>query len=136
MPPVAACVPRRLVLLYKLLNVSHFIARPHGRRRRSSPRRFRVTLANRGEAHVLERASQPLEQLAQLTWAGFFLDNLLPVTLGNLVGGVVMVAAVYWFVYLRGRPGNRVAWTWQHHTHPPVEAGRTTNDRAESHHQH
>jgi hypothetical protein len=36
MPPVAACVPRRLVLLDKLLNVSHFIARPHGRRRRSS----------------------------------------------------------------------------------------------------
>jgi formate/nitrite transporter FocA (FNT family) len=25
----------------------------------------------------------------------------LPVTLGNIVGGTVMVAAVYWFIYLR-----------------------------------
>jgi formate transporter len=38
-----------------------------------------------------------------LTWANFFVANLLPVTIGNIVGGSVMVAAVYWFVYLRGR---------------------------------
>ncbi len=38
-----------------------------------------------------------------LTWPGFLIDNLLPVTLGNIVGGSVLVAAVYWFVYLRGR---------------------------------
>jgi len=36
-----------------------------------------------------------------LTWEAFLLDNLLPVTLGNLIGGTVMVGAVYWFVYLR-----------------------------------
>lgn len=36
-----------------------------------------------------------------LTWDAFLLDNLLPVTLGNIVGGTVMVGAVYWFVYLR-----------------------------------
>ena len=36
-----------------------------------------------------------------LTWEAFLLDNLLPVTLGNIVGGTVMVGAVYWFVYLR-----------------------------------
>ena len=35
-----------------------------------------------------------------LTWADFF-ANLVPVTLGNIIGGSVMVAAVYWFVYLR-----------------------------------
>jgi formate transporter len=38
-----------------------------------------------------------------LTW-GNFLHNLLPVTIGNIIGGTVMVAAVYWFVYLRKRP--------------------------------
>jgi formate/nitrite transporter len=38
---------------------------------------------------------------AGLTWEAFFLDNLLPVTLGNLIGGTIMVGAVYWFVYLR-----------------------------------
>ena len=33
-----------------------------------------------------------------LTWAGFC-SNLLPVTLGNIAGGGVMVALVYYFVY-------------------------------------
>ncbi|HLF25348.1 MAG TPA: formate transporter FocA [Anaerolineae bacterium] len=36
-----------------------------------------------------------------LTWDRFLLNNLLPVTLGNIIGGAVMVGAVYWFVYLR-----------------------------------
>jgi formate transporter len=36
-----------------------------------------------------------------LTWGNFLLGNLVPVTIGNIVGGSVMVAAVYWFVYLR-----------------------------------
>jgi formate transporter len=40
---------------------------------------------------------------AQLTWTNFFVNNLLPVTLGNIVGGAVLVGAVYWFVYLRPR---------------------------------
>jgi formate/nitrite transporter FocA (FNT family) len=35
-----------------------------------------------------------------LTWSNFF-ANLFPVTIGNIIGGSVMVAAVYWFVYLR-----------------------------------
>jgi formate transporter len=38
-----------------------------------------------------------------LTWSNFFLGNLLPVTIGNVIGGSVLVAAVYWFVYLRNR---------------------------------
>jgi formate/nitrite transporter len=38
--------------------------------------------------------------LNNLTLAGF-INNLLPVTIGNIIGGVVMVAGVYWFVYLR-----------------------------------
>jgi formate transporter len=38
-----------------------------------------------------------------LTWSNFLLGNLLPVTIGNIIGGSIMVAAVYWFVYLRGK---------------------------------
>jgi formate/nitrite transporter FocA (FNT family) len=38
-----------------------------------------------------------------LHWGSFFADNLVPVTLGNIIGGTVLVAAVYWFVYLRPR---------------------------------
>ena len=37
-----------------------------------------------------------------VTVAGF-LANLLPVTLGNIVGGGVFVALIYWLIYLRGR---------------------------------
>ena len=33
-----------------------------------------------------------------------FLWSLVPVTAGNMIGGTALVAAVYWFVYLRGRP--------------------------------
>ena len=39
----------------------------------------------------------------RLTWSAFLLDNLLPVTIGNIIGGAVLVGAVYWFVYLRHR---------------------------------
>ena len=37
----------------------------------------------------------------ELTWGNFFVANLLPVTIGNIVGGAVMVGLVYWFIYLR-----------------------------------
>ncbi len=37
---------------------------------------------------------------AGLDWAGL-IGNLVPVTLGNIVGGTLMVGAVYWLVYLR-----------------------------------
>jgi len=35
-----------------------------------------------------------------LTWGNFFLANLLPVTIGNIIGGAVMVGLVYWSIYL------------------------------------
>lgn len=31
----------------------------------------------------------------------FVINNLVPVTLGNVIGGSVLVGLVYWFVYLR-----------------------------------
>ena len=39
--------------------------------------------------------------LEDLTWGNYLLGNLIPVTLGNLVGGVC-VGALFWFAYLRG----------------------------------
>ncbi|HLF68700.1 MAG TPA: formate/nitrite family transporter [Gaiellaceae bacterium] len=45
----------------------------------------------------------PQPDLSGLTWGSFFVDNLLPVTIGNVIGGAVMVGAVYWLVYLRPR---------------------------------
>ena len=40
--------------------------------------------------------------LSNLTFfKGFLIDNLVPVVFGNLFGGIVLVAGVYWFIYLR-----------------------------------
>ena len=36
-----------------------------------------------------------------LTWQAFFVKNLIPVTIGNIIGGAVLVAAVYWAIFLR-----------------------------------
>ena len=41
---------------------------------------------------------------ADISWGHFVTANLIPVTIGNIVGGSLMVGAVYWFVYLRPRP--------------------------------
>jgi formate transporter len=43
------------------------------------------------------------QDYANLTWAAFLYRNLLPVTIGNIIGGGLMVGAVYWFIYLRPR---------------------------------
>jgi formate/nitrite transporter len=44
---------------------------------------------------------------SHLTWYGFFIKNLLPVTIGNIIGGSGFVGLVYWFCYLR--PQKKVA---------------------------
>lgn len=36
-----------------------------------------------------------------LTWWNFFVVNLIPVTLGNIIGGALFVAGAYWFVHLK-----------------------------------
>lgn len=38
-----------------------------------------------------------------LTWGSFFIKNLLPVTIGNIIGGAIFVGIVYWSVYLKDR---------------------------------
>ena len=42
--------------------------------------------------------------LSGLTWGAFLVNNLLPVTIGNIIGGSVFVAAIYWSVFLRRKP--------------------------------
>ncbi len=41
--------------------------------------------------------------LSGLTLYGFIFNNLIPVTLGNILGGAVLVGLVYWTIYLRDR---------------------------------
>ena len=40
---------------------------------------------------------------SHINWTDFLVNNLLPVTFGNIIGGAVLVGLVYWFVYLRTR---------------------------------
>lgn len=42
-----------------------------------------------------------IEKLNSLNWTGFMLGNLVPVTLGNIVGGGLFVGLAYWYVYLK-----------------------------------
>lgn len=39
--------------------------------------------------------------LSNLTMYGFLVDNLLPVTFGNIIGGTIFVGLAHWFLYLR-----------------------------------
>jgi len=41
-----------------------------------------------------------VSNLTRLTWGNMFIKNLLPVTIGNIIGGLVFVGIAYWFVYL------------------------------------
>lgn len=45
----------------------------------------------------------PRSSYADLTWGSFLGNNLIPVTIGNVIGGAVLVGAVYWLAYLRPR---------------------------------
>ena len=46
-------------------------------------------------------ATITVDAYAKLTWLNFFLYNLIPVTIGNVIGGAGLVGIVYWFAYQR-----------------------------------
>jgi formate/nitrite transporter len=54
-----------------------------------------------GDSGFLNTVSQRVPNLERLTLGDFLLKNLVPVTIGNMVGGAVLVAAVYWAIFLR-----------------------------------
>jgi formate transporter len=41
--------------------------------------------------------------LGGVTWTQFFVNNQIPATLGNIVGGAIFVSCIYWWTYLRGK---------------------------------
>jgi len=52
---------------------------------------------------LLEASGHLAINTGVINWAGFF-RNLVPVILGNLVGGSVFVGFVYYIIYLRAKP--------------------------------
>lgn len=41
------------------------------------------------------------EALANLTWKGFAINNLIPATLGNIIGVIIFVVLLFWLAYLK-----------------------------------
>src|SRR5512138_333109 len=54
-----------------------------------------------GDPKFFETIGKTGADFPHLTWGNFFVANLLPVTIGNIIGGAFMVGLIYWFVYLR-----------------------------------
>jgi len=63
-----------------------------------------IVVATDGSAHAGKAVdlAAGLASGTSLDVAGY-IGNLIPVTLGNIVGGSGLVALVYWIVYLRGQ---------------------------------
>jgi formate transporter len=59
-----------------------------------------VALLNKRDGTWL-KATAGMPDLHTLTWHNYLVDNLLPVTIGNIIGGTLLVGGVYWFIYLR-----------------------------------
>jgi formate/nitrite transporter len=59
-----------------------------------------------GEAFWTAAGKTPADY-ASITWNSFFINNLLPVTIGNIIGGALLVAAVYWLIFLRPEKSTR-----------------------------
>lgn len=64
-----------------------------------------MALVLKGNSSVVaaaEKVTGGKLDISNLTFfKGFLIDNMIPVVLGNLFGGVVLIAGVYWYIYLR-----------------------------------
>ncbi len=58
--------------------------------------------AGAGKAEFWTVVDKSPSDYASITTDAFLVDNLLPVTIGNIIGGAVLVGLVYWFIYRRG----------------------------------
>ena len=74
-----------------------------------------------GQPAVVEAAGVTAQGAANLTWAGF-VGNLVPVTIGNIIGGGILVGVVYWLAYLRRERGAELVATrpWVQAVIPPL----------------
>ena len=85
------------IMLFVISGFEHSVANmyyiPAGILAKSNPDFVNALIAGHPEMNV---------DLTNLTWAGFFAKNLLPVTIGNIIGGGFCVAGAYWLSY-RGK---------------------------------
>ncbi len=53
------------------------------------------------DAFMATAPAMAVKNTSSVTIQSFLVDNLLPVTIGNIIGGGLLVGGVYWLVYLR-----------------------------------
>ncbi len=53
----------------------------------------------KGQSALVSSSGISQGALSNLTWGNFIIHNLIPVTLGNIVGGAILVATVYVLIY-------------------------------------
>lgn len=61
---------------------------------------FALILSEDPNIHGILQQSDTVIDLSNLTIAGLF-NNLLPITLGNIVGGSVFIGFAYWISFIR-----------------------------------
>jgi formate transporter len=60
-----------------------------------------VLIREQGSDEFFASSGTAASDYPDVSWANAIVDNLLPVTIGNVIGGAVMVGLVYWLVYVR-----------------------------------
>lgn len=60
-----------------------------------------IFIRNFASAEFWQTIHASPEQFPALTVSHFITDNLIPVTLGNIIGGGLLVGLTYWVIYLR-----------------------------------
>ncbi|MEA3313053.1 MAG: formate/nitrite transporter family protein [Caldisericota bacterium] len=55
----------------------------------------------KGSPAVVDATGKAASAFSNLTWGNFVTKNLVPVTIGNIIGGALFVGMLYWYIYLK-----------------------------------
>lgn len=64
---------------------------------------YAIAILNFGTPQFISYIQNDSQLYDSVTVHNFIFSNLVPVTLGNMIGGALLVGLVYWFVFLRNK---------------------------------
>jgi formate transporter len=70
-----------------------------------------ILLLGNGDPEFLSLLDNTAKNYESVSWGNYFINNLLPVTIGNIIGGAGLVGVVYWFVFLKKKVKKRESKT-------------------------
>ncbi|MCD6239202.1 MAG: formate/nitrite transporter family protein [Thermotogae bacterium] len=59
----------------------------------------------KGVPAVIDATGKGVAAFNGLTWGSLLVNNLIPVTIGNIIGGSFFVGMLYWYIYLKKEKG-------------------------------